>query len=190
MTTLEQACDDLTLWLPRAAVLLAQPDTAPTSGHAAPGSAPPWNAAVANALFDALEGIRELEQSLRGRDRRPHAVTGRTLQSIQRLAHALPDDARQDIARQLTRYAILILRLPAVDQEERPRRIDATCPYCQLSMLRAYMRDGRVTCLRQGACFDADGRHPVGYMTRGEASGEPFIAWADGFIQIPPEGTS
>ena len=190
MTTLEQACDDLTLWLPRAAVLLAHPATAPTTGRSKPGSQPPWNTAVANALFDALEGIREIEATMRGRGRRPHAQAGATIASIVRLSQAVPSDDLKDVTRQLTRYTVTILQLAAIDQEERPRKIDARCPYCEFPMLRVYPRSGRVSCLRQGACFDSRECHPTGVMAVGDASGQPMIAWADGRIQIPPEGTA
>ena len=195
-TALADACADLETWLPRARILLAQPDTAPTTGHAAPGSQPPWNAAVADALFGALEGIRGIEQDMRERlsgrstERRPHAQAGATIRSIQRLAHALPDDGRQDITRQLARYTLLILQLPAVGREERWRKIaGAPCPYCGVPMLLAAPQSGRVTCLRYGACFDSRDCHPTGVMAVGDVSGQPMIAWADGFIQVPAEGT-
>jgi hypothetical protein len=34
-----------------------------------------------------------------------------------------------------------------------------------------------------GCCFDGDGVHPVGTITVGERSGDPLIAWADGYVQ-------
>ena len=80
-------------------------------------------------------------------------------------------------------------RLPAVDLE-RPTACQPACPYCQRPMLRVYARDGRVTCLAYGSCLDSNGRHPVGTLTIGAVSGEPYIAWADGKIQLPPEGTT
>ena len=191
MNELEQACHDLAAWFPRITILLTQPDIIASAGHTKPHSTPPWNSAAANALFDALEGTRRIHSAMQreitGRDHppQPHSRAGRTLQAIPRLALAVSETTRSDATRQLTRYTTTFLQLPAVDLEERPQRINAACPYCRRPMLRLYPRDGRLTCLAYGDCFDADGRHPIGHMTIGQASGEPFIAWADGTIQLP-----
>jgi hypothetical protein len=58
----------------------------------------------------------------------------------------------------------------------------ASCPYCQVPMLRLGERSGKVTCLRVGSCFDANGDHPDGF-TAWSVSGEAFIAWNDGYCQ-------
>ena len=194
MSDLSHVIADLSQLLPETAALIAHPDSAPGGGsHRKPGSKPPWNNAVATVLFDALETIRRLEQEIRsdlaGRHvpPRPHAVTGETLASISRLAHAIPAELQDDAARQLAHHVTAILQLPAIDREERWRKIaGAPCPYCGLAMLLAAPQSGRVTCLRHGTCFDSNGNHPRGVMTIGQASGQPMIAWADGVIQIPP----
>ena len=209
-TVLADACADLETWLPRARVLLAHPDIAPTTGHAAPGSSPPWNAAVADALFGPHEAVRRLEASLR------LAVTGHTgarrsgsdgstiaaIRASVRLAYALrpcpghPVDGkpcRCDWCRAVAmvrRLVTVIQQLPAIDEAERWRKIaGAPCPYCGVPMLLAAPQSGRVTCLRYGACFDSRDCHPTGVMAVGDVSGQPMIAWADGFIQVPAEGT-
>lgn len=196
MTRLDDAVTDLREWLPRAAVLIAEPDTDGTRSHTAPASKPPWNAAVGDALLDALEGTRRIEHELRSdiANRhvaiRPYAQTGRTLESIQRLACAASSDDQRHAVIQLTRYTTTILQLPAVGREERWRKIaGAPCPYCGLNMLLAAPKSGLVTCLRFGACFDSRECHPTGVMDIGPVSGEPVIAWADGHIQHPPQET-
>jgi hypothetical protein len=75
-------------------------------------------------------------------------------------------------------YAVRVLA--AVDEEELPRRVAAICPYCQLGMMRLYPRSGRVTCMRFGACFDENGRHPVGTAEAGRLG--PCVVWADGRV--------
>ena len=194
MTTVTQAVTDLTTWLPHAQALTHQPDTVATSIRGKPGSRPPWNPAVANALLDALEGIRRLEQAMRSQVANRHVtirsihVTGGTLESITRLSAASSTDEQHQVVVQLTRYTTTILQLPAIGREERWRKITgAACPYCGLNMLLAAPQSGRVTCLRFGACFDSRDCHPVGVMDIGPVSGEPMIAWADGRIQLPPQ---
>ena len=194
MSDLDSVCSDLSQLLPEAAVLIHQPDSTPGSGHDKPHSKPPWNAAVANVVYDALETIRRLHADIgsevAGRyiqPSKPHAHTGGTLIAITRLAQALEPQAQDDAMRQLAYHVTQILQLPAIDREERWRKIaGAACPYCGLPMLLAAPQSGRVTCLRYGNCSDSNGQHPRGVMTIGQASGQPMIVWSDGVIQTPP----
>ena len=187
-----QVCADLTPWLPILAALITEPDSDGTVSRSKPSSRPPWNPAVANVVYDVHAAVRAVESRLRV------AVTGtilvrggsdantlKAIDAIPALAIAVDDELAQEATRTLNRLLTTILQLPAVDLEERPQRLQAACPFCQRPMLRLYARDGRLTCLAYGSCFDADGRHPVGHMTIGAVSGEPFIAWADGTIQLP-----
>lgn len=202
--TLAEHCADLARLLPAAAALITEPDEDGTAGSSQPGTRPPWNSAAAAAVMDAHEGIRRLEASMR-RD-----VTGRTgpkrggsdantmaaLRAIEALAYGIPERHDEEFdedgkrkpcrcphcsaARILDRWARQIAELPAVDEAERPQKISAPCPYCKFPMLRVFPRSGRVTCLRMGACFDADGRHPVGTMEVGRLS--PQVRWQDGLV--------
>jgi len=80
-------------------------------------------------------------------------------------------------------WVTAVRQLPAIDEAERFRRVHgASCPYCGLPMLRLGERSGRVTCVRFGACSDRRGEHPAGFVSR-SVSGEPMIAWADGYNQ-------
>jgi hypothetical protein len=187
MTGLSEACSDLAIWLPRAAALTATPDTAArTRASGKPGSRPPWNPQAAMALLDALAAIADTEALLRlivtGRPgrRRPASATGAALDAIASLGYAVPPHHARAAERDLVRCAIVIQQLPAVDQEERPLRVAANCPYCQVPMVMLYPQSGRVTCTRHGACFDGDGRHPVGTVENGRLG--PCVIWADGLV--------
>ena len=185
MTALEQACDDLTAWLPRAAALLTQPDTQPTAIRAKPRSKPPWNSAAATALYDALEGIRRTHADMLSavtstyiRPSRAHSATGRTLASIQRLAHALPPETVDEITCQLNHHITVILRLPAVDLEEQILKPDVPCPRCSRKMLRYRLLKGELACL---------GCQRKAVFTIGLSG--PMVVWDDGEITTAPEGT-
>src|SRR5258708_4888575 len=171
VTALADACAELAAWLPAAEALITTPDTQGSTGRGQPSSRPPWNAAAAMALLDALEGAGRLEASGRSGVLRPSPATGAVLQSIVRLPYGLPDCPpavndeqnrplpcrceRCSAAWDISRWTTAILYLPAVDEEERPQKIPGTCPYCGFQMLRAYVRAKRVACLRgAGACQD------------------------------------
>jgi hypothetical protein len=174
-----------------ALVLITQPDTVASSGPGTPtGSAPPWNAAAANAALDIHQDVRDLERDLR------HAVTGHpgqprggsdrntaaAIAAIVALAEAVTDGDASDAARRMTRRAVAVQQLPAVDEAERWQRISASCPYCGFPMLRVAPRSGQVTCLRYGDCSDADGHHPVGRLDVSRLTGDAIVAWADGRV--------
>ncbi len=199
MTALAEACAELATWLPRAQALTTHPDTDGTTGHAQPSSRPPWNSAAADALLDAVEGARQLEAAWRSGHRRPAAATGAVLASIMRLSCGLPDCPpreydqrgrpkscrcqRCEAMRSFARWTTAILQLPAVDEAERPLRIDAACSYCGFGPLWAYPRSRRVACLRgAGVCEDSDGNPPRGLMAYDQRDGTPRIEWADGLV--------
>lgn len=188
---LAAACAELTRLLPAAAALLAQPDEDGTSGSSQPASRPPWNSQAAAAWTDAAEGVRRLEASMR-RD-----VTGRTgpkrggsgantiaaIAAIGNLAHAVGDDAAATAAAILERWARRIRELPAIDESEPWRRLHGVaCPYCTVAMLWIQPRAGTVTCLRHEACYDGDGRHPIGRVYISQIDAVPRVAWNDGLV--------
>ncbi len=179
MTALAEACADLAAWLPHARQLITQPDTTGHAGHTKPGSKPPWNAQVANVLLDPHAGVRELEQDLL------YQVSGRirvrggsdrntvlAIEAIGRLAAAVDEAVADDAARQLNRYVTAIMQLPAVDLEERCRKVAVPCPRCDRCMLRIFERSGRVACL---GCFSK------GLMMAGTVS-DGYIEWQDGTL--------
>ena len=186
MTALADALADVTTWLPRAAALTAHPDTTPASPGGKPGSRPPWNQAASNALWDALAVIAETRAMfawlVHGRlvPAYPYAATGAALDAIGRLGHAVPPDRVRQAVRELHSAVQAVMMLPAVDEAERPQKVTAACPYCGASMLRVFPRSGQVTCLRFGACFDADGRHPAGTMEVGRLGAQ--VVWNDGLV--------
>jgi len=177
VTVLDEACADLTAWLPHAAALITQPDTDGHPGHTKPGSNPPWNSAVANALLDTHAGVRELEQNLR------YAVTGRimvrggsdtntirAIEAVGRLAEAVDQALADDAARQLNSFITGILQLRAIDLEEVPRIL--LCPRCDREMLRVWEATGRVACF---GCMIG------GWMMPGTVS-TGYVQWEDGEI--------
>jgi hypothetical protein len=187
---LAEARADLETWLPVAAALIAEPDTDTSAVHGKPGSRPPWNTQVAAAILDVHAAVRHLEAGLHaevtGRPRRPRGGSdGNTLAAIQAigdLATNASRDSIRDAERTLVRLVAPLRLLRAIDLDERFIKVRARCPYCELPMLRLGERSGRVACLRYGSCYDRNGDHPVGFITR-SVSGEAFIAWADGFNQ-------
>ena len=155
-----------------------------------PASRPPWDSAAANAVMDAHEGIRRLEASLRlavtghtgPRRGGSDTATSATLRAIESLANAVTDAAVTEAARFLDGLCRPILELPAIDQQERWRRVPAECPYCSFRMLRVQPRAGTVTCLRYGACRDTDGHHPIGHVYISQLTGDPRVHWNDGLV--------
>lgn len=188
MTPLAEACADFSEAVPLAEALIHIPDTDGSSGRGQPASRPPWNPAAATALLDALEGARQLEQAWRSQaagrpvPRRAMAHTGTVLASLLRLAEAVSDSEQREAIVFFTRSVTTIYQLPAVDREERPQRVDWPCPYCGFAMMRLFPRDGVITCLRYGACFDTDDNHPRGRADWNRITGDAEIAWNDGLV--------
>ena len=188
---LREECARLEHWLPCAQALTTEPGTGEPAAHGKPGSRPPWNTAAANAVMDAHAAARRIEAHLfaevTGRPRRPRggsdANTIAAIHTIAALAASITQDTARLAEREIGRLVIPIRQHPDIDEEERWQRVHgAACPYCQVPMLRLGERSGKVTCLRAGSCFDGNGDHPAGYISR-SVSGEAFIAWQDGFCQ-------
>jgi hypothetical protein len=192
VTSLPEACADLAAWLPAAALLLAEPDAGGARGGGKPGSTPPWNAQVANAVFDAKALVRDTEQLFRlivtGRSGEQRswsdASTAEALKAIERLAAAVPDYYARRAARDLDGCVTAILRLTPIDEAELPQKWQYACPYCQFAMVRVFPRAGRIACLRgyAGGCTDADGNAPCGQVGRSQLDGSPQIRWQDGLV--------
>lgn len=188
MSALADACAELAVWLPAAEALITAPDVQGCAGRGQPSSRPPWNSQAAAALLDALEGTRQLEAAWRsgaaGRPvtLRPMSGTGGTLASLLRLAERAGDGEQRQAVILVTRWTTAILQLPAVDEAERPQRVQAACPYCGFAMLRVFPRSGRVACLRGGVCADGDGNPPQGHARRSRFDGTPQIEWEDGLV--------
>jgi hypothetical protein len=175
--TLTEVCPDLQAWLSVLGELITEPDTQPTIGRTAPGSTPPWNTAAANAMMDIHALVRELEQNLRYQVTGTlivrggsHGNTVAALETIPRLAEAVPRDVAEQHAHLISRQITIVMQLPAIDLEERWRPVPAPCPRCQRPMLRACLRDGRVGCL---------GCTHRGQMMPGTVS-DGYIQWDDG----------
>jgi hypothetical protein len=183
-------CDQLTRWLPTAQALIGEPDTDGTRTHTAPDSRPPWNSAVAVAVFDTAETMRRLEVSLRlivtghpgprrgGSDANTHAA----IIAITQLVHAVPEAVQRQATVVVARRVTTIQQLPAIDEAERFTTLQARCPYCGLGKLRWAERSGRVTCIRYGACFDGRGEHPLGHMGINLVTNEGAVYWNDGAV--------
>jgi hypothetical protein len=193
---LAQSCADIGRWLPVAQALITEPDQDGTATGGQPGTRPPWNPSAASAYLDALEGLRRLEASLRlavtghpgPRRGGSGANTAQAIAAIENLGQAVTVAAVVQAVRLLDGWSRQIQQLPAVDEAERWLRVSgAECPYCHVRMLRLSPRAGRVTCIRHGWCFDADGRHPVGYAGT-SMSGDPMVTWADGLLQYGTAG--
>lgn len=147
-----------------------------TTGRTKPGSKPPWNTEVANTLFDAIATIAdvraELAQAVHGRipDRLPYRQTGRALKEIGNLSHGVDEHLAGEAAWQIDAIITRIRQLPAIDQEERWRKLPEPCPRCERAMLRACVRLGRIACL--------------GCMRRGQiipgTVSEGVVEWDDG----------
>lgn len=176
MTDLSQACADLMAWLPAIAALTAVPDTTITPGRRQPVSAPPWNAAAAMTMMDIHAGVRALERDLR------LAVTGsalerggstlNTFRAIEAVGRLADGTAAADAVAIIDGWVTAIMTLPAIDLEERVRRLRVPCPRCGRRMLRLAERSGRVACL---GCA-ARGQLRPGTVSNG------IIEWADGVI--------
>src|SRR5262249_1621093 len=155
--------------------LITQPDTQPTAGRTQPHSKPPWNSEVAAALYDTVAAIcdlhAELAYAVHGRYvvRPPYRQIGVTLRAIERLAIGVNGDHATETARTLDGCITRIMQLPAIDLEERWRRLPGPCPRCQRPMLRASLREGRVACL---------GCQRRGQMMPGAVS-DGFVEWDD-----------
>lgn len=188
--TLQDLCGELPRWLLTAEELIAEPDTDGTRTHTKPGSRPPWNGGVTLTVLDIHEGVRRLEASLRkavtgrpgprrgGSDANTHAA----ITAIAQLGYAVSEDGQRQAAVIVARWVTQVQQLPAIDEAERFTTLQARCPYCGLGKLRWAEQSGRVTCLRRGACFDGNGKHPIGYVGVNLVTGEEQCYWQDGAV--------
>ena len=147
------------------------------------GSPAPWHAQAAAALMDIHEGVRRMEASMRidisgqpGRRRGGSAAnTAAALTSLVRLGYGL-DAIWITHAQQLR------------DIDEAPRwiaihvptgQLPPTCPYCSTYSLRVASNSGAVRCANR-RCLDTQGKRPYGVIERGQYTGRPLVAFADG----------
>jgi hypothetical protein len=202
MTDLGDACTELGKWITVTEVLLAVPDEQPSADgrrgtlHDAPGSAPPWNPAVADALLAAFFGIRRVENEMRLRIplkaiRRGGSPgnTRRALEQITAMETAVDEGTAGDALRRLSRWKTAIWQLPAVDEAPRWVRLrrgagglPPQCPHCTWFSLRVAQGSGMVACFTPG-CRDLEGNQPVGRLDVSLIDGSPVLAWRDGIIQ-------
>jgi hypothetical protein len=197
-TAVADAAAELTGAITHAATLIAQPDaTATSTTGSAATSRPPWNQSAANAFFDATEGVRRLEPSLRlavtghagARRGGSDANTAAAIAAVVALSEAVSDDSAGLVARLLGRWVTGVQRLRAVDEAEtwRPLRttpgaLPPVCPWCGTYSLRAAQRSGNVACFLPG-CADSDGNRPQGRLDVSRLTGDVILAWADGTVQ-------
>jgi len=159
VTPLDEACADLTAWLPVAAALITQPDTQPPIGRTKPGSKPPWNAEAAGVIHETIGVLADIHLEM------AHAVHGRyvwdpayrhaarTLTAITRLAEACDRDTVHHATHLINSRVTAIMQLPAVDLEQPWRTLPGPCPRsdCGRPMLRYrkgdHMQPAQLACL-------------------------------------------
>lgn len=188
---LRQACASLGHWLAVAETLLAQADQLPTEAAAlTPFSRPPWNQAVATALFDAHAAIRQLESDMRaevsGTLRRcsPRSGnTGRVLAAISAMEVAVSSQLHKRAVKELNRLSLHIRQLPAVDESLRWEHVRTEagteppkCPYCECFSLRVAITAGLVACFNPD-CADEDGERPTAKLDISRLDGSPVLVW-------------
>jgi hypothetical protein len=185
--------------------LLADADRVPSVRRGLPKPMTPGNHAVFVAITDAHELIRRLEASLRlavaghtGPARGgSHGNTIAALKSIPRLAEAISEHDRRQAARLLTRAAVRIEQLAAVDSAPKWERIrpgpgglPPRCPRCLTFSLRVSFLSGAVICVYPGTdgqgCKDLDGNPVRGRLDISRIDGSPVLAWRDGTVQAAP----
>jgi hypothetical protein len=198
MSDLAQVCSELRGWIAIAETLIGARDQKPGVHIASqPSSRPPWNSAVADALLDAWQGVRELELEIRTeisgrRTARPHGPTDvgtrNALKSLTAMEPAMSTDRAKDATAALSRWANVIRRLPAVDDlphwmriRPGPDGLPPRCPYCQTFSLRVALESGVVACWLPG-CSDSDGNPPRARLDISRINAEPVLAWSDGSV--------
>jgi hypothetical protein len=203
MTTVADACAELTHWLPQAQQLITQPDQdGQTARHQATESAPPWNPGAAMIVLDIHEGIRRLEQQIR------QTITGRpgikrggsdantiaAISAVSRLAEALSQRTIHETTIVITRWTTTIRQQPAIDElpvlDRLPNLPEFACPYCGVAWLLVARASGMVTCGvpdclaecdRPGCGCDGRGHRRWARPEMGHLG--PVLAWPDGTLQ-------
>lgn len=158
------------------------------------GSPAPWHAQAAAALMDIHEGVRRMEASMRidisgqpGRRRGGStANTAAALASLVRLGYGLDDRRARYYARILQIWITHAQQLRDIDEAPRwiaihvPKgQLPPTCPYCSTYSLRVAENSGAVRCINR-RCLDTTGKRPYGLLERGQYTGRPLLAFADG----------
>lgn len=196
---LAATCADLAHWIAVAETLLAQADCVPAeSVLATPFSRPPWNQAVASALFDAHAMIRDIAAEMRdeidrksaSRDRlterrwsQRSGNTGAVLAVIAASESAVDRPMQRRAQRELGKVALRIRQLPAVDEALRWERLRTAtdemppaCPYCECYSLKVAIVAGLVACFNP-SCEDDDGERPTARLDISRLDGTPVLAW-------------
>ena len=198
VSDLTQACAELGNWLAVAETLVGVRDQQPSVHvRGKPGSRPPWNPAVAHALLDARQGIRELERDMRlevtgssgpARGGADVNTTG-ALKAIAAMEQAVTRDRVMDALRALNSWANAIRRLPAIDDLPQWRRLrpgpagtPPLCPFCSTYSLRVAVESGVVACFFPD-CADSDGNRPRARLDVNRLNGEPVLIWSSGETQ-------
>lgn len=213
MTQLREACQDLASWLAIAETLAAIPDIQPSARSGGkPGTRMPGNVAALHAIMDAHAGVRDLEVTFRLqvtgvlRERGgSHGNTIVALEALPDLAGAVDVQHRYETdgqgrrkpckcqhceaLRGLTRWALAIQQLPAVDTAPRwipirpgPDGLPPKCPWCETFSLRLSVEYGEIRCVYPG-CKDDDGNRPQARLEISRVSGQAVLAWKSGLVQ-------
>jgi hypothetical protein len=157
-----------------------------------------WNTAAAMVILDVHAGSRELEQNLRyrltgslfergGSD----ANTSAALKSVVSLAAGAGDWELGHAVRTIERWCwqsrlALGETEPWVHVPRLPGQRAARCLFCGFTTLRMKPLSGLLRCINP-ACYDTDGRHPLGRVEFGPGFGEPMLVWTSGDIGIIQE---
>jgi hypothetical protein len=203
---LASACGELATWLAVAETLIALPDIQPSGRRAGkPGSRAPGNTAVMNALMDAHEGVRRMEEDVRAQVSGTRRRRGGSTQNVALALEALPVlygavdvvHAREngkcrcphcEAARILGRWALAIRQLPAVDDAPRwvklrpgPDGLPPRCPHCGTFSLRLAVESGQIRCwFPEHEGLD---RPPTATVQFSRVGGVPVLVWNTGEVQ-------
>lgn len=196
---LATTCADLGHWITVAETLLAQADCVPSeSTVSTPFSRPPWNQAVASALFDAHAMIRDIAAEMRDEIDRKSAQrdrllarrwsqragnTGAVLAIIVASENAVDRPMQRRAQRELGKMALRIRQLPAVDEALRwerlrtaPDEMPPACPYCECYSLKVAIVAGLVACMNP-ACTDDDDERPTARLDISRLDGSAILVW-------------
>jgi hypothetical protein len=160
----QEACDLLAGYMGTLELLVAEPSS---TQNASAGMSPrpadtpePWDAPAGRALMDGHEGVRRLEAVLRyalnghpgPRRGCSEGNTREALSAIPRLAAGLSQEAGADTARVVGRWVSAARALPAIDEAEQWRPVQARpCPFCGCYFLKVLLDAakrpaGRIEC--------------------------------------------
>jgi hypothetical protein len=156
-------------------------------------SVPPWNEAAATAVMSPHAGLRVLEAEVRAELGLPPVERGgsdgntaETIESLVRMARALPRESAMRVARKMDRWVNLALALPAFNNLpywmviRLPGAQPPDCPYCGTPSLRISEAYGIVACLHPACPLLARGRLWAYVRVEG---GQLRWRWPDGTVQ-------